>query len=69
MKSSTIIIKRNKHLDISVIADVIDNSKFQFSIKTCKENLIIIIADNRGRLIRLNNDYNLRTSLINIIDG
>lgn len=69
MKSSTIIIKRNKHLDISVIANVIDNSRFQFSIKTCKDNLIITIADNRGRLIRLNNDCNLRTSLMNIIDG
>lgn len=69
MKSSTIIIRRNKYLNTSVIANVIDNSKFQFSIKTCKDDLIITIADNRGRLIRLNNSINLRTSLNNLING
>lgn len=69
MKSSTIIIKRNKHLNTSVIANVIDNSKFQFSIKTCKDDLIITIADNRGRLIRLNDSINLKTSLNNLING
>ena len=69
MKSSTIIIKRSKHLNTSVIANMIDNSKFQFSIKTCKDDLIITIADNRERFIRLNDDCNLRTSLIDVIDG
>lgn len=69
MKSSTITIKRNKYLNTSVIANVIDNSKFQFSIKTCKDDLIITIADNRGRFIRLNNSINLRTSLNNLING
>lgn len=69
MKSSVIIIKRNKYLNTSIIANVVDNSKFQFSIKTCKNDLIITIADNRGRLIRLNSDCNLKINLNNIING
>lgn len=69
MKLSTIIIERSKNLDIKTITNVIDNSEFPFSVKTHKDDLIITVADNRGRTIRLEANNNLKVNLNNFLNG
>ena len=69
MKLSTITIKRSKNLDIKTITNVIDNSEFPFGIRTCENNLIITVADNRGRSIRLEANDNLKVNLNNFLNG
>lgn len=69
MRLSTIIIKRSKNLDIKTITNVIDNSEFPFGIRTCKDDLIITVADNAGRTIRLETNNNLKKNLNNFLNG
>lgn len=69
MKLSTMIIKRSKNLDIKTITNVIDNSEFPFGIRTCKDDLIITVADNTGRTIRLEANDNLKVNLNNFLNG
>lgn len=69
MRLSTIVIKRNKNLDIKTITNVIDNSEFPFGVKTCKDDLIITVADNTGRTIRLEANDNLKVNLNNFLNG
>lgn len=69
MRLSTITIKRSKNLDIKTITNVIDNSEFPFGIRTCKDDLIITVADNTGRTIRLEANDNLKVNLNNFLNG
>ena len=69
MRLSTITIKRNKNLDIKTITNVIDNSEFPFGIKTCENDLIITVADNRGRSICLEANDNLKVNLNDFLNG
>lgn len=69
MKSSIVIIERNKNLNIKAITNVIDNSEFPFSVKTYKDDLIITVADNRGRTIRLEANDNLKANLNYFLNG
>lgn len=69
MKSSTITIRRSKNLDIKTITNVIDNSEFPFGIRTCKDDLIITVADNTGRTIRLEANDNLKANLNYFLNG
>jgi len=69
MKLSTIVIRRSKNLDIKTITNVIDNSEFPFGVKTCKDDLIITVADNTGRTIRLDTNDNLKVNLNNFLNG
>lgn len=69
MRLSTIIIKRSKNLDIKTITNVIDNSEFPFGIRTCKDDLIITVADNTGRTIRLEANDNLKVNLNDFLNG
>lgn len=69
MRLSTIIIKRSKNLDIKTITNVIDNSEFPFGVKTYKDDLIITVADNTGRTIRLEANDNLKANLNYFLDG
>lgn len=69
MKLSTIIIKRSKNLNIKTITNVIDNSEFPFGVKTCKDDLIITVADNTGRTIRLEANDNLKANLTDFLNG
>lgn len=48
---------------------MIDNSEFPFSVKTHKNDLIITVADNRGRTIRLEANDNLKINLNNFLNG
>lgn len=69
MRLSTITIRRSKNLDIKTITNVIDNSEFPFSVKTYKDDLIITVADNTGRTIRLEANDNLKVNLNNFLNG
>lgn len=69
MRLSTIIIKRSKNLDIKTITNIIDNSEFPFGVKTYKDDLIITVADNTGRTIRLEANDNLKVNLNNFLNG
>lgn len=69
MRLSTIIIKRSKNLDIKTITNVIDNSEFPFGIRTYKDDLIITVADNTGRTIRLDTNDNLKVNLNKFLNG
>lgn len=56
-------------LDIKAITNVIDNSEFPFSVKTHKKDLIITVADDTGRTIRLEANDNLKVNLNNFLNG
>lgn len=48
---------------------MIDNSEFPFGVKTYKDDLIITVADNTGRTIRLEANDNLKVNLNNFLNG